>query len=536
MSGARGDVSRSYAWHAVRGQGPQLRKLAQDVLKRAEELKKQGKLPAARARLTFTYLLDEACLACGASKGETGGKALEAIQAIDKGLRKSWAKQVPALNAKLDLVLRDKSVPEALQAIGRAAKAGVELLPGSVEDACALLRRKNLRVTYLDLRRATLAQALDWVLVPARMTWWVTKGTVVAGTTRRAGIESPWVYDVSHLALMPADELSKLKDHRKRIAAAQKAADDFLKPVRKALSLKDDAAVWFAPGELLIFGRPRIHSAAAKLFTDLADPNARLGADLATLHKATSARAEARKPAGAKLLEVIEQAEVIGSLRAHSWALLAAATAGELDLEALTELQVAWKGAAMPKLLKAGSISALRSLWAVKESARALPKEAELAALARTARAMSREAADNALAALRKSSENPAAFFQVLYVALVRKDDAAFVTEARRLLTASKTPRLAQARTIAAALLAPPREISRKALTELVSKGTGRIIGEDLVVLTALACHRAGGDAWRTFRAEARQILGRQPLPGSVVILVNRLASPQMRLLAGPPE
>ena len=71
------------------------------------------------------------------------------------------------------------------------------------------------------------------------------------------------------------------------------------------------------------------------------------------------------------------------------------------------------------------------------------------------------------------------------------------------------------------ALLAPAGEADGKALSALARKG---VRGGDMVVLTGLACRRAGGEAWNTFRAEAKDLLGRQPLPGSVVVLVNRLA------------
>jgi hypothetical protein len=60
-----------------------------------------------------------------------------------------------------------------------------------------------------------------------------------------------------------------------------------------------------------------------------------------------------------------------------------------------------------------------------------------------------------------------------------------------------------------------------------VTKG---IQGDDLVVLTALACRRAGGEAWTAFRAESQSLLGNQPLSGAVVVLVNRLSGPNVKL------
>jgi hypothetical protein len=50
------------------------------------------------------------------------------------------------------------------------------------------------------------------------------------------------------------------------------------------------------------------------------------------------------------------------------------------------------------------------------------------------------------------------------------------------------------------------------------------------VTLAALACKQAGGELWEKFRGESRDMLGGQPLPGEVVVLVNRLALPGVSL------
>jgi len=50
------------------------------------------------------------------------------------------------------------------------------------------------------------------------------------------------------------------------------------------------------------------------------------------------------------------------------------------------------------------------------------------------------------------------------------------------------------------------------------------VYGEEMVALVAIACKRAGGDAWDTFRREQTYLLGGQPLSGDVVVLVNRLS------------
>jgi hypothetical protein len=59
--------------------------------------------------------------------------------------------------------------------------------------------------------------------------------------------------------------------------------------------------------------------------------------------------------------------------------------------------------------------------------------------------------------------------------------------------------------------------------------------GPDHVVLLALAFRQAGGAHWDRFRAASRDLLGNQPLPGEVVVLVNRLAQPQGKVAQSAP-
>ena len=51
-----------------------------------------------------------------------------------------------------------------------------------------------------------------------------------------------------------------------------------------------------------------------------------------------------------------------------------------------------------------------------------------------------------------------------------------------------------------------------------------------MVVMTALACRRSGGDVWDAFRAAQSELIGKQPLDGHVVVLVNRLGEQDSRL------
>jgi hypothetical protein len=95
------------------------------------------------------------------------------------------------------------------------------------------------------------------------------------------------------------------------------------------------------------------------------------------------------------------------------------------------------------------------------------------------------------------------------------------------------------ARSLAAAVLGPAAELDPgRVAAAFRERNAGRPAGEyasgdDLVLLAALACRRAGGEPWRAFRAEARYLLGNQPLSGGLVVLVNRLPRTDLALVEG---
>ncbi|HUS45826.1 MAG TPA: VWA domain-containing protein, partial [Phycisphaerae bacterium] len=501
-------------------------------------------LLAERAGLMDDYLRATALAQIGRGAGDTSAQERR-LKEINKGLVGLWTKTVPALGKRLDLVLRDVSMKEALDRVASAAGLAISLVPGSLEDAAAVTQQRELRVVYLDLRGATAAQALDWLLVPERLSWWLADNEVRVASARRLSTAAPWVYDVSLLVMPDQADIEKVKDYQERVKLVKDSADGFLAAVSQSLGLerKTEKALrkvgenlpagsvaWYGPGQLLIFSGAATHEAAAKLFADLADPKATLEGDLATLHKTTSARAEARKDANEKILARNEMNRTAQALAEYSWRLLASAAGGKTDDEALANLEVAWKSPATLELLKdRARILPIRSAWAFN-TARALAGKALGAGdVPQAVRDAMNEAAKAALADLEKSPDDPAATFAVLYAALgVRDPSSEFLAKARPLLTGGKADSpLAAVRTVAKALLAEPKDVDAKALAEVVTKG---VQGDDLVVLAALACRRAGGEAWTAFRAESQSLLGNQPLSGAVVVLVNRLSGPGVKL------
>jgi len=136
-----------------------------------------------------------------------------------------------------------------------------------------------------------------------------------------------------------------------------------------------------------------------------------------------------------------------------------------------------------------------------------------------------------ALARLEKEPEDASALFAAVYGALA-VNDAAMKSDVLRALAAGEkadSP-LGTLRTVARSLLAEPAAIDRAALAKVLDGGA--VVGDDLVVLTALACRRAGGETWDRFREASADLLADQPLSGHVVVLIHRLPGPGSQLAA----
>ncbi len=182
---------------------------AQQALQQAQALQQQGKTEAALPR-QLAYCLDQAYRAF--NSGNDGGLSIgitNELEQLSDAFAVIHAKEVPA--TKLDLVIREQTLQQALEQVAQAAKVKLTILPGSLEDATVLADVPMVRVQYLDLRHATLAQALDWLLQPAHLQWSFDKGTISVASARRLPGDSPWVYQVGEL-MLPTNEETKGKD------------------------------------------------------------------------------------------------------------------------------------------------------------------------------------------------------------------------------------------------------------------------------------------------------------------------------------
>lgn len=491
----------------------------------------KGDRNAACAGFTRACFLDQAAANFGYSRGQVASEALAALEQIHRRRVASWTKQQPALEKVLDLVIRDRSIDEALRQIADSAALEIRLVPGSLEDA-ARLKQEDVRVRYVDLRGATVAQALDWILWPARLNWRLENEAIVAGSERRLPGPSAWVYDVSHIAIPSDREMAKYKETHEAMGFASRTAGDFIRVVRGTLQTEEQLNVaWFAPGQLFVFGTPEQHDLAARLFSNLEEPHdkVRLEGGAGRLQMITSRRAAERKAVENKISAARHRLRIAQLHAAFGWQLLAAAAEGRLDAEALTELSMAWNDPATTRFLAGkGRALVMRSLWIVTEASRALHEQPELATLARRATEISRPFVSDAVKRLEHNPDDDDGFAALLYAALAMRDDSDLQARALKLLNTEARPsEPAAARVLAESLLSDPEHADRRELSRLVTAG---VSGQDLTVLTALACRRSGGEAWQTFRAEARDLLGSQPLPGDAIILINRLSEDHLAL------
>jgi Ca-activated chloride channel family protein len=483
-----------------------------------------------RFKLVQACLLDTAAANLRQSDGSTAVKALEQIEQLHRESVREWSERIPALKTRLNLVLRDRSLEEAMNDIAKAAGISINLLPGSAVDSAALLG-DSPRVHYLDLRGATVAEALDWLLQPLKLMWWADKDSIAVASERRRGGSSGWIYDVSALALPLADELNK-SDQQKARAEAQRAADDFLAAVKQKLGAGEEHSVaWFEPGKLVVFGRKERHEAMSNIIAGLQTGDLQSVGVPRPIAEQSSRRYEARKNQLAEAQRAHRRFQVAAAHNQFSWQLLAAAAAGELDEEAITELEIAWKSPETAELLKGSARPlVLRSLWAVSEAAAALPDQREFQELATAARPIARSAITAAFDALEKDSENVAAIRGAIWAALAVNDNADYRSKALRLLNdrSGGSPTAVVLRKAGRALLTDKPE-GQLVVAELLTENAS---DADSVALVALACRRTGEEVWNEFRAASREFIGSHPLPGDLVVLVNRLSMPALKLVA----
>ncbi len=534
----------------------------------AEEYAKAGNLEEAARRFQYAFLLD----ASNGGRSGVAARALPAIQYLRTAIVAKHVKALPALANKLDLELRDLSLDDALKAIAKSAKLNITRRAGSESDAAKLLNVKSLRVTYLDLRGATAAQALEWLLTPMKLTWSVSDKGVTVGTTRRMPGASGWVYDVSALAAPEGKELDapltreakavevaleafKKAREAKDAEALEKSRGEALKLYQQyyqkrvesevaeyvgfldAVRLAADTAQWYVPGQILVYGGPDAHKRVDTLLTALrtGKPDAAIACcepmlpaqvkQMQELQAKTTVRWPARVEAMAKQIDRDAALETLTAMHRNTWNLLAGSRTGAMDPEMLTELSVAWRSESAKKF--AASPVAIRSLWAITQAARQPRSAAELKTLAATAYATAKSDLGSALDALEKNPANPNALQIALYAsqahqnALALKLTTAEETKAFFETASKQMETLKGGDTYLAGILLG-RGISVQG-PEPLQPIRAAAQGNDGVVLAALAARQLGGDVWQAFRAALKEVTAQPNLDGNVVVWLNSL-------------
>lgn len=502
---------------------------AQRALKEAIDLQKQGELEAARLRYQHVLGLQ-------ADVYSVDDTLIQAILDASEEIGKRRAQAFPSLNRKLDLVIRNQPLDDAMRTVVEAGEFQLELVHGSLEDVAELLNLPELRVTYLDLRHATMVQALDWLLAPYHLMWQM-KGadTITVGASRRLPAPSAWGYAVADLAMPSEEEIDNFTSE----ADLENTLTNFLEGVRVIIGQKDDSglkpgsAVLIDLSRLLVYGEPHTHATVKALLEALCDDQLDIvkvaGRDLSSEERASlialqkltakrwKMRARAREDAAAKLV----RRYVERNLSEASWQLLAEAVGGNVNLEAFTTLQAAWDN---PQINEAAAQLVARAAWCIGMSARVVPDADELTILAE--KSLSTVKAMKVL----KRKNVVANYLASLYAALLLKDADASGNQVddivKSLMMMDENSPHSTTRLIAYGWLSPvPSLQNYLSLIEAIS--AHQISGDDNVFLASLLAKRRGGQLWQTFREEMPSLVRAQPLNGHVVVLVNRLeASP----------
>jgi Ca-activated chloride channel family protein len=518
----------------------------QKELEEARTLEKEGKGDRALSRFQAVYLLS-----LYSSDGQALGEAAEAIERLEEKRVEALVKQLPQLKTRLDRVVRNESLAKVLNQLGADAGIRISLAQGAESDILDLLNRSELRIDYLDLRGVSLDEALSWALDPFCLTWVVKDGGVEATTARRLPGPWPWVYEVSLLAMPAKGELPE--DPAKAQESLSKSMSEFLEMVRSAMGIGKESKElqWLGAGQLLLDGTGGAHARLAALLEALKDKQAdpakfcasKSAEDLkrlSALQARTAPRWAERKDQREKQRLALERAEAAETLNGAAWMLLADALKGKVDLETLTRLEIALKGPHASALLEdAKSHVSVRALWALTEAAHALPEEKELRGLAQETLARFAPELKAAVLRLKDNQEHFESHAAALYATLALQGGAREKwvefpeqTEAVALLKRERSGLIGRDLRLLGTILldaSPSPEMARALEDRLDGEPLN---GEDLTVLGALAAKRCGAQTWKRFREAAGDLLGGQPLPGSVVVLIDRLASRDLPLVA----
>ena len=497
---------------------------AQKALAEAKELQKQSEFEAAGLRYQHV-------LAIQADMLGSNDTVIEAILTTTEEIGKRRAQTHPRLNRKLDLILRNQPLDDAILTVVEAGELQLELVNGSLQDVAELLNLPELRVTYLDLRHATMIQALDWLLAPYHLMWQMKDAdTITVSASRRLPAPSAWGYAVADLAIPSEDEIDNMASQ----TDVEEALTDFLNGVRIIIGQKEGSG--FMPGSavlidaerLLVYGGSNVHAKVEAFLEALRDSHidiakvagrdmlAKERASLKALQQLTAKRWRARSEAREKSTANQVRRRIAADLDKAPWQLLADVVRGGVNIEELTTLQTAWDS---PQIKGMEPLLVTRAAWCIGVAARAIPNDAELTTLAEKSLSSVK-----AMKVLKPEDDNASGYLATLYAVLLLEDGDARESQIddaiKSLMKIPENSPHWTTRLITQGWFSPSVE-NDLSLMEAIS--AHRIGGDDGVLLTSLLAKRRGGQLWQTFREEMPSLVRAQPLNGHVVVLVNRL-------------
>ena len=496
---------------------------AQQALADAQTLQKQGHLEAAQLRYQHA-------LALAADDTHTGVTAMQAIWTLGDEIGKKRAEAHPKLNQRLNRVLRNQPLADAIHTIVSTGGFQLDVVPGSLKDVIALLNVQELRVPYLDVRQATVVQGLEWLLAPYHLTWHLkAPDTITVGTARRLPGISVWGYDVLDLALPLADEL----DEKSPQKSVENALTDFLKAIRIVINQKEEgiqpsSAVLLDARRLIVYGDPEIHQRVERFIEALREgkrdvtriAKRRLPKDeqvtLEVLQRLTIDRWQTRAEARETHAEEKEHDRIVSNLATASLALLSEALNGKVDVESLTRLQMTWEDPHIKSIVEDEYLFvATRSAWCIRTAAQLLPTDTELTAFSQSV--LSKVKRMRTLKSPREDSF--AAYLGTLYALLALTDEAH--PDAMRFLIQERTNANINITGLIAQGLLSPSEENDKALQGTLS--SERIDDENLLLLMCLITKRRGGQLWQNFREELPDIVQQSQVSGPILVIISRL-------------
>ncbi len=529
------EYDNSYKYHGTEDYTKQL-KQGETTLAEAAELQKKGDLPAALLRYQQALVL-----ATTTRNANTINTATTGIQDVSDAISKKQLKDYPILAKTLNIELRDISLQDAIEKVGKAAGINIEFIDGCLVDAAEMSGVKQLRLTYLNLRRANVSQAMDWILTSAHLIWTINKdNSITVGTTRRMPGQSAWVYKIGDIA-MPID---KEKDPKADPKDAKPDIDPIGHAVRLAFDQKDNI-VLIKPTQLLVWGDEKLNASVLALLQALKDPKADISkiagnkipatelAELQKLQKLTAARWIARADQREKRFAAQQRNQAISAISTFTLPLLASASRASIDTEALTELQIAWASPEISKLFENDNarLIMLRSAWAINQAAPQPRTNKELYDLTSKVYKFSEAQLTNCIHSVNEQANNDNRYLAAFYDAVLLENDSynnsdrtgiPNFPEINKLLLKQREGNLTVFPVIAAALLTPSKandEALAKAITDK------KIIGNDAVLLTTIAAKERGGILAKTLRENLPELTGKQAIDGNIIIFANRVTA-----------